>query len=121
MTCASLVAFLLLGQVSEVDPSDLIAQLGSSRYAERQAATAALAQLGRRALPALKSAGEQKDPEIRTRAAALMARIEGALLTEASQVTLDFQDLPRSSMCSVRSAGRRACGSRSFPRILWTC
>ena len=67
----------------------------------RQAASAALERLGRRALPALKAACEQKDPEVRSRASAVLSRVEGALLTHPTEVRLDFQDAPISEV--VRS------------------
>ncbi len=94
MTGASLVLFAVLGQAPTANPFDLIRQLGAAHYAERQSASASLERLGRLALPALRTAREQKDPEIRARAAALLGRIEGALLTQASLVTLDFQKTP---------------------------
>ncbi len=94
MTGASLALFVILGQAPAADPLDLIKGLGAPRFAEREAAASALEQLGRRALPALRTAREQRDPEIRNRAAALLGRIEGSLLTVPSQVTLDFDDAP---------------------------
>jgi len=94
MTVASLAVLVLFGQVPATDPFDLIAQLGAPQYAERNAASATLERLGRRALPALRAAREQRDPEVRSRAASLLAKIEGALLTQPSLVTLDFQDTP---------------------------
>ena len=94
MTGASLALFVILGQAPAGDPLDLIKGLGAPRFAEREAAASALEQLGRRALPALRIAREQRDPEIRNRAAALLGRIEGSLLTIPSQVTLDFEDAP---------------------------
>lgn len=96
MSVASLVLLMVLGQspTSSVEPSDLVARLGASRYAERQAATEALERLGRQALPALRSARGERDPEVRSRVAALLTRIEGALLTQPSTVQLEFNDAP---------------------------
>jgi len=54
----------------------LIAQLGSSRFRERQDATRLLDQAGEPALPLLHSAMASPDLEVRTRAEALIARIE---------------------------------------------
>jgi hypothetical protein len=94
MTGASLAMILLLGQVPAPDPQTLVPGLGAPRYADRQAASTALEQLGRRALPALRRARDLKDLEVRTRAAALIVKIEGSLLTQPTMVTLDFQDAP---------------------------
>lgn len=106
MSVASLALFVALGQVPATDPVDLIPQLGAPHYAERQAATTTLERLGRLALPALRSAREQRDPEVRTRAASLLARIEGSLLTQPSLVTLDFEDAPLAA--AVHTFGERA-------------
>lgn len=94
MTVASLAIIVLLGQAPAPDPSELVAQLGSRHYAEREAAGDALVQLGREALPALHSARSARDLEIRTRASALVKRIEGNLLTQPTLITLNFQDRP---------------------------
>src|SRR4051812_6056799 len=99
MSCpASLLLMLLLAQTPTPDAHDLIPQLGSRRYAERQAATTALERLGQRAMPALRAAREQRDPEIRARASALLARIEGGLLVQPSLVALQFNDAPLSEV-----------------------
>jgi hypothetical protein len=96
MWVASLALWVVLGQSpgASPDPSELVASLGAPRYAERQAATKALEKLGRQALPALRAARGERDPEVRSRVAALLTRIEGALLTQPSTVRLDFQDAP---------------------------
>src|SRR2546430_1533947 len=90
MMGAHLAAIVLLGQVpsppTSAAPTAMVARLGSGRFAERQAAATAIERLGARALPALRSARDVKDPEVRTRAAALIAKIEGALLTQPSLV-----------------------------------
>src|SRR5262249_49207571 len=59
----------------------LIAQLGSPRYTEREAATRALDALGAPALAALKRARLGPDPEVGRRAEELVARIERRLET----------------------------------------
>src|SRR4051812_44376729 len=91
---ANLALIILLGQVPAADPAALVAQLGSPRYADREAATAALERMGRTALAPLRAARDARDPEIRTRAAALVHTIEGTLLTQPTLVTLDFVDRP---------------------------
>ncbi len=92
MLLAKLVLLGMLGQVTggHSDPAALTAQLGSRRYAEREAASDALERLGRPALPALRSARNARDPEVRNRAFGLIQKIEDALLTQASSVRLNF-------------------------------
>ena len=94
MLVAKLVLLGLLGQVTggQADPSAIMAQLGSRRYAEREAASEALERLGRPALPALRAARDSRDLEIRNRAYRLIQKIEAALLTQASRVKLDFEN-----------------------------
>jgi hypothetical protein len=94
MIGASLVVLVTLGQTPSTDPSTLIRQLGAARYSERETAASQLEQLGRSALPALRTARESKDLEVRTRATALVEKIEGILLTQATLLRLDFDDKP---------------------------
>src|SRR4051812_11580173 len=103
MIGAFLAFAVLTAQVPASDPSALVAQLGSARYARREAAASALEKLGRQALPALRSARDVKDPEIRSRASALITRIEGGLLTKPTLVTLDYRDRPLGEV--IRSIG----------------
>jgi hypothetical protein len=91
--CLALAA-VLLGQSSASSPVDLVARLGAARYAERESASKELEEQGRRALPALRSALDSADAEIRTRAVTLVHKIEGNLLTQATPLTLNFQDQP---------------------------
>lgn len=97
MIGANVAFVLLLGQLpapAPADTSELVAKLGSGRYAERQSAATELEGLGRQALPALRNARDLKDPEVRSRASALIARIEGALLIEPTMIRLPFEDRP---------------------------
>ena len=94
MIGASLVVLVTLGQSPPSDPSTLVPLLGSPRYAQREAAAGELEKFGRGALPALRTARETKDPEIRTRASALIDKIEGSLLTQPTMLRLDFEDRP---------------------------
>ncbi len=98
----------LLGQVpgGQADPADLVARLGATRYADREAASLALEQLGRPALPALRMARGSRDPEVRNRAAGLVHRIEGSLLTQPTRIRLDFERAPLPEV--VRSLGEQA-------------
>jgi len=94
MLGAKLALVVLLGQVPVADPAALVERLGSPRYTEREEAAGALERLGRQAVAALRAARDDRDPEIRTRTSALLNKIEGALLTQPTLVTLDFQDRP---------------------------
>lgn len=106
MTAVSLVLLSVLGQGHAASPLDLVPRLGAPRYADREKATTTLERLGRRALPALRSARELKDPEIRSRAAALVTRIEGAMLTQPTSISLQFQNAPLADV--VKSVGEQS-------------
>ena len=88
----SIVVSGTLGDLA--DPTALTDQLGSPRFAQREAAELALSQLGRGAIPALRGALTSRDPEVRSRAAAILRRIEAALLVEPTQVQLRLADAP---------------------------
>ena len=96
MLVAKLLVVIGIGQVpgGGTDPTALVNQLGSARYAAREAASDALERLGRPALTALRAARDARDPEIRTRAYNLIQRIEGSLLTQSSRVRLEFDKTP---------------------------
>src|SRR4029077_4024866 len=81
----------------------LVAQLGAARYADRPAAAAALERVGRPAFPPLRSARDSQDMEIRTRAAGLAQRIEGALLTQPTRIRLDFTNTTLSDVTRALS------------------
>jgi hypothetical protein len=90
---AALLLVLSLMTAEEPETSTLIARLGSPIAAERDAASAALQARGRAALRPLRAAGrESRDAEIRSRAAALAARVEHDILTRPTMVTLDVRD-----------------------------
>jgi len=96
MIGASLLLVLQLVTQSSTsgNPQILLEQLGATRYADREAAARALEKLGREAIPVLQSARDSRDMEIRTRAAALLQKIEGSLLTMPTMVWLNFKDAP---------------------------
>jgi hypothetical protein len=98
MTGSTLLLIVVLGQTPSNDPHDLVTSLGASRYAERERAAAALERLGRQALPALRVARDVKDLEVRTRAIGLINKIEGALLTQPTLISLDVEDKPLSEV-----------------------
>jgi hypothetical protein len=97
MSIAALFLLVGLGQSPSAeaspnpDPAALVLQLGASRFAERQAAGTALERLGSLALPALQAARASRDMEIKTRAAHLLVKIETALLTQPTNVRLDYE------------------------------
>jgi hypothetical protein len=112
---------LAIGQVpgGPSDPSGLVNQLGSARYAAREAASEALERLGRPALKALRDAREARDPEIRTRAYNLIHRIEGKLLTQPSRIQLDFDDTPLLDVArsiSAQAGFKVSFHPENFPR-----
>lgn len=99
----ALAALLLAGSLSAAEPdagriARLIAQLGSTSFAEREAATDQLAALGPAALEALRRAADANDPEVRRRAQKLVRQIEQRLTTarllEPRRVRLVYQDVP---------------------------
>jgi hypothetical protein len=96
MLGAQLIVALLLGQVPEagpsLEPAALVQRLGASRYADRKAAADAIEHIGRPALPALRTARNSRDLEIRTRASSLIEKIEAALLIEPTRLRLDFEN-----------------------------
>jgi hypothetical protein len=73
--------------------AELVERLGTPRFAEREAATKALRDLGPRALPALRAARKSKDPEIRNRAARLVDVLQADWLTTPTRLPLDFRDV----------------------------
>jgi hypothetical protein len=76
------------------DAESLVRQLGSPRFQEREAAAESLRGLGRDALAALRTGTKSDDPEIRTRASAILAEVEGRLMLEPTLITLAFRDRP---------------------------
>ena len=114
-----LVLNLLLQSPSPPAPQSLVDQLGAAKYADREAAARALEQLGREALPALQAARDSRDMEIRTRAASLLQRIEGSLLTQPTLVWLNFRDESLSDVVrtlSQRSGMKIALFPENLPR-----
>ena len=88
------VLALALGQAPRVEPSHLVKQLGSTLFAERESALAALEAMGPEALPAIRAATSSTDRELRARAASLLARIESSELTRPTMIQVDVADRP---------------------------
>jgi hypothetical protein len=81
-----------------VTPGRLIERLASTDFAEREAATRALDEMGAAALPDLRRAAAADDPEVRRRVGELAGRIErraeSARLLEPRRVRLVCKDTP---------------------------
>jgi hypothetical protein len=97
MSGAAIVLCIAMA-VAPSEPETLVTRLGAPRYADREAAAAALERLGRAAIPALRAARTHRDSEIRSRSETLLVKIEGSLLLEPTLVTLDFHDRPVSEV-----------------------
>jgi len=112
-----LVLQLVAQSSASTNPQVLLEQLGAARYADREAAAKALEKLGREAIPVLQNGRESRDMEIRTRAAALLEKIEGSLLTRPTMVRLNFKD---ASMADVVQALAQQTGMKIslFPESL---
>jgi hypothetical protein len=76
----------------------LVAQLGSTKFKEREEATRALDALGASALASLRDAARGPDPEVRRRASTLVAQIqrreETAEVLRPRRVHLHYQNTP---------------------------
>ena len=112
MTLANLAVWIVLGSTPAAEARELVERLGSPRYAEREEAATALEKHGRTARPVLVQALSSRDPEVRSRAAALLARIDSDLMTRPTLVALDFEDRPLEEV--VRVLGERGEASLSL-------
>jgi len=83
-----------LGKDAPVPAGRLIQQLGDANPVVREKATQALEALGAAAIPALRRATDHADPEVRRRAAALLAAIEKADLLQPRRVSLKVEGRP---------------------------
>lgn len=76
----------------------LVEQLGADRYADREAASAAIEKIGPTALPALRDAAQSESPEVRERASLLSVKLkrisESNKALVAKRVKLDYKDIP---------------------------
>ena len=91
MVCKSLGlgGLLLAAVLGGLTPRGMIERLGSPKYAEREAASAALEKLGPSGFPALKAARNDSDPEVKNRATLIHDTIERSLLNRPTIVHLD--------------------------------
>lgn len=86
--------FCLLALGDSEDVGELVSRLGSSRFADRAAASTKLETLGEVALPAIEKAIDGTDPEVRIRAARLRKKIEAAVLGRPTQIIFEKGDVP---------------------------
>ena len=81
-----------------VSPAELVVQLGSDEFAQREAAVAALEKAGAGAIPALREALKSSDPEVRQRAASILTKLQRAVDSSGKlapkKIALNYQDLP---------------------------
>ncbi len=97
MLAPALALFALLlvpSELAEAGDAALVARLGSTRYADREAAEAALIGRGPAALPTLRASADHRDLEVRTRVATILRQVEQAALFGPTMVTLDDRDVP---------------------------
>lgn len=103
LLAALIVAGLALLSPAEEAPSKdkiatLIEQMGSGTFAEREAATKALAAIGVPALEALRQAAKSEDPEVRKRAEEIIPKIEiqaeSKRILGPKRVQLVYKDTP---------------------------
>jgi hypothetical protein len=93
----------------------LIAGLGSSEYAQREAASKELVRLGQRALPALEKAASSADAEVAERARAAAAAIressrEAAIVEELWVLWPEAAEVIRKELALAKAAGEPARG-----------
>ena len=93
------------GGAEPAKTESLIAQLASGSFAEREAATKSLRELGTVALPGLKKTlAESANPEVQDRVTSLLAKIQSeadsAQLTAGKPISLDFKDRPLNAAVS---------------------
>jgi hypothetical protein len=90
---------------TQSNTDQLINQLGSDNFEERDAAQKQLVDAGQPALPALKKAVESStDPEIRSRAAAALAELKEHADNDVSLITVNMQDAPTQDVLNAISS-----------------
>jgi hypothetical protein len=101
--CLGLISLVVLSAAAAEDPdsqriAQLITQLSSDTFREREEATRALEAIGTPALEALRKAAQSPDPEVRHRAEQLVRKItepmESAKLLAPLRIQLKYQDTP---------------------------
>ena len=100
------------GQVPGDEPGELVRRLGSTQFAEREAASAVLEAIGPAALPALRAVSGFEDLDLRNRTAAIVAKIEGG--TEPG-----LSDPARHRSTVLWTMCSKASDSSSPSRLAW--
>jgi hypothetical protein len=103
---------LLAGMLLGAAPGDsgdaraaLVSKLGAPRYNDREAAARAIQAQGAEVLPQLRAAVKTTtDPELRSRAADLIARIENAAMLEPTRVRFSYPGTPLTEILKDLSA-----------------
>src|SRR5262245_36005211 len=92
-----------------------VEQLGSARFAEREAASKALAAVGPPALPVLRAAAAGDDTEVRRRAQRLIARSE-SWLVESGLTTIPLKHAHTKDVAQVVAETYRGMPSSRWQR-----
>jgi hypothetical protein len=107
---AALAAITVAAPVPPPGPREaaqLVEKLGSQSFAEREAATKRLDELGVLALGELRAACKSEDPEVASRAKDLVAKIERRISNERAiaptMVELDAKDIPLDAVLAALS------------------
>ena len=94
MVVVSLALAVILSAPTAPDPSGLVRELNAAPRDRREAAETALEKLGRAAVPALRAGRESRNPDVRARSAAVLARIDATWLTRPTPILIDIRDEP---------------------------
>ena len=104
------------GQAADkVDPAriaQLIEQMGSAEFEEREKSTVELSRIGLPALPALREALKSNDPEVRRRAADLVGKMEREIQSKAATAPNDNQKPLPSAASGLSSSTITAANSK---------
>ena len=107
---------MILMALAGPDPAALVAQLGSDRPGEREAAVRALEELGREALAPLRAACADPNPEIRARAAELWSTIAKRLMVEPTMVRVDLDGRsPEQAIAAIQKQSGLSLGFIQAP------
>lgn len=109
----------MLAQEKQESLEQLIQQLGSSEFEDRERAANRLLQLGTDALEALKNVSSKSSKEIVTRSAVIVRVIEQRNLTSVSRQFFADVDDTNSHGLPGWSAFREICGSTRFSKMLF--
>lgn len=108
-------------QPGEAEVRRLIRQLGSADFAEREAAVKALRALGEEALPALKKASVDKDPELKRRATQLLKPLEAKVQMREMEHIVASKLSPREKGRKLKELITKGMPYKDVERILGEC